>query len=181
MKKILPLFIIMMAVSSCGVAENYLDRIRDIGISKEKNLGHEIVDAANIYVGMNERQNRALLRDFMNVDPVQTEWCAAFINSVLHDSGLPGSEYVHDNPLLARSFMSWGEEVIGKPQTGDIVVFPRGNNRWQGHVGFFVVSFYENGKEYYVILGGNQNDEVSYEAYESKRAIAIRRWPQGSY
>jgi hypothetical protein len=40
-----------------------------------------------------------------------------------------------------------------------------------------MASYYENGREYYVILGGNQNDEVSYEAYEARMAIAIRRWP----
>jgi hypothetical protein len=97
--------------------------------------------------------------------------------AVLAAVNLPGSELFNDNPLLARSFMSWGEEVIGKPQPGDIVVFPRGNQGWQGHVGFFMASYYEGGKEYYVILGGNQNDEVSYEAYEARRAIAIRRWP----
>jgi uncharacterized protein (TIGR02594 family) len=181
MKKILSLFIIMMAVSSCSIAENYVDRIKDIGFTKEEEVGNAVYDVADLYVGMNEREHRKILREFMGIDPVQTEWCAAFVNSVLHDVNLPGSEYVHDNPLLARSFMSWGEEVIGKPQTGDIVVFPRGRNRWQGHVGFFVVAFQENGKEYYIILGGNQNDEVSYEAYEANRAIAIRRWPQVSY
>lgn len=177
MKKILSLFIIMMAMSSCSVAESYLNKIRDVEVTAEEALGYKIADTADIYVGMNERQDRVFLRQFMGVDPVQTEWCAAFINSVLHQVGLPGSESVHEHPLLARSFKSWGEEVVGKPQTGDIVVFPRGRNRWQGHVGFFVVSFKENGKEYYIILGGNQNDEVSYEAYEADRAIAIRRWP----
>lgn len=181
MKKIPSLFIIMITVSSCSVAEIYIDKMRDIGVTKGEKLGYEVVDIADFYVGMNERQNRKVLREFMSVDPVRTEWCAAFVNSVLREANLPGSEHVHDNPLLARSFVTWGEEVIDEPKTGDIVVFPRGNNRWQGHVGFFVVSFQENGKEYYVILGGNQNDEVSYEAYEANRAIAIRRWPQGSY
>jgi uncharacterized protein (TIGR02594 family) len=126
---------------------------------------------------MHERNDRRTLREFVGVDPVSTEWCAAFVNSVLNEAGLPGSDIYHDNPLLARSFMMWGEEVIDDPQPGDIVVFPRGNQGWQGHVGFFMASYYEDGKEYYVILGGNQNDEVSYEAYESRRAVAIRRWP----
>lgn len=170
---ILLLFITAMFASSCSNLKNFLD----MEATEEELLGYEILDIADVYTGMNERQNRRVLREFMGVDPVRTEWCAAFINSVLHEAELPGSESVHDNPLLARSFLTWGEEVTDEPKTGDIVVFPRGNNRWQGHVGFFVVSFQENGKEYYVILGGNQNGEVSYEAYEARRAIAIRRWP----
>lgn len=180
MKNILSLFIIMMVSSSCS-ASNYISNIRDAILVENTPadvlLGYEIVDVGDIYVGMNERKDRRTLRQFVGVDPVSTEWCAAFVNSVLYEVGLPGSDIYHDNPLLARSFMTWGEEVIGEPQVGDIVVFPRGNNGWQGHVGFFMASFKENGREYYVILGGNQNDEVSYEAYDSRRAIAIRRWP----
>jgi uncharacterized protein (TIGR02594 family) len=183
MKKTIPLFIIMMVVSSCG--GTYIDNIRDVIYSdntpKDVLLGYEIVDVADIYVGMHERRDRQTLRQFIGVDPVSTEWCAAFINSVLREVNLPGSDFYHDNPLLARSFLTWGEEVIGKPQTGDIVVFRRGNQGWQGHVGFFMASYRENGREYYVILGGNQNNEVSYEAYEAKRAIAIRRWPTYDY
>lgn len=177
MKNIVSLFIIMMAVSSCSVAENVLDRIHDDEVVPQEQLGYDIVDVGDIYVGLHERRDRAILREFMEVDPVSTEWCAAYVNSVLAQVGLPGSDVISDNPLLARSFVTWGEEVIGEPKTGDIVVFPRGGNRWQGHVGFFVVAFQENGIEYYIILGGNQNGEVSYEAYEARRAIAIRRWP----
>lgn len=168
MKKILSLFIIMMFASSCGVASN---------VTNHKDISYDIIDTADLYVGMNERSDRRTLREFVGVDPVTTEWCAAFVNSVLEKNSIPGSEFVSENPLMARSFMRWGEEVRDSPKTGDIVVFPRGGNGWQGHVGFFVVSYFENGIEYYVILGGNQNDEVSYEAYEARRAIAIRRWP----
>jgi len=82
------------------------------------------------------------------------------------------------NPLVAKSFLKWGEEVEDEPRVGDVVVFPRGRRAWQGHVGFFVTSYLdEEGKLYYVILGGNQNNTVSYKVYEERKAISVRRWP----
>lgn len=168
MKNIISLFIIMMIASSCGTQYNYISY---------ETFGNNIVDTADLYIGMHERTNRRDLRKFVGVDPVSTEWCAAFVNSVLEKNSVPGSELVSENPLMARSFMNWGEDARDDPKTGDIVVFPRGGNNWQGHVGFFVISYFENDVEYYIILGGNQNDEVSYEAYEAKKAIAVRRWP----
>ena len=177
MKKILSLFIMIILTSSCSTATTYISELRNDVLEKTEDVGTQIIDVADIYVGMHEKTNRQTLKEFVGVDPVITEWCSAFVNSVLNELGLPGSEIVSEYPLMARSFMGWGEEVIGKPKAGDVIVFPRGGNNWQGHVGFFVVSFKENGKEYYIILGGNQNNEVSYETYESKRAIAIRRWP----
>ena len=55
---------------------------------------------------------------------------------------------------------------------GDIVVFPRGNKGWQGHVGFYV-GRHASGK--WVILGGNQSNSVRYDLYDPKKALGIRR------
>ena len=66
-----------------------------------------IISRANAYVGMSERKNRKELRSLINVDPVSTEWCAAFVNSILELENIEGSGTVHHNPLLARSFLSW--------------------------------------------------------------------------
>jgi cell wall-associated NlpC family hydrolase len=75
---------------------------------------------------------------------------------------------------MARSFLYWGESVEPELiQRGDLVVFPRGNSGWQGHVGFFVEE--RNGQ--WVILGGNQNNEVRYDLYSPRRALGIRRYP----
>ena len=135
-----------------------------------------ITDIAVYFVGYDERKHRAALRDLMNVDPVRTEWCAAFVNAILHLEGLPGSESVSDAPLMARSFLRWGESVLREDiQRGDIVIFPRGREGWQGHVGFYIETVYEDGVEYWSILGGNQDNTVSYELYNPKRAIGIRR------
>lgn len=126
------------------------------------------------YVGLTERTDRQELKDYTGVDPVRTEWCAAFVNAVLEETGIEGSASVSDYPLTARSFLQWGTEVT-TPEPGDIVVFPRGNSSWQGHVGFYLKTQQINGVDYYLILGGNQNNKVSIVPYRAKRALGIRR------
>jgi uncharacterized protein (TIGR02594 family) len=137
------------------------------------------VTIATQYIGLEERQNRKELKELTGVDPVRTEWCAAFVNAILELEGIPGSESVSDNPLMARSFLDWGTRVEKVDvQKGDIVVFPRGNQGWQGHVGFYVQTQVHNGKEYWLILGGNQDNKVRYDLYPANRVIGIRRFVQ---
>ena len=131
------------------------------------------VTTAQEYIGLSERQNRSELRELVGVDPVRTEWCAAFVNAILELEGIPGSSSVSENPLMARSFLSWGEPVQAvNIRKGDIVVFPRGREGWKGHVGFFVQE--QNGQ--WVILGGNQSNQVRYDLYNPSKALGIRRW-----
>ena len=139
------------------------------------------VVTAQEYIGLSERQDRAELRELTGVDPIRTEWCAAFVNAVLEIDGIPGSDTVSANPLMARSFLTWGNRVEKSDITrGDIVVFPRGNQGWQGHVGFYVETRIKNGREYWVILGGNQSNQVRYDLYPANRALGIRRWPEAN-
>ena len=140
------------------------------------NAPEHIQTALNKY-GFNEYQHRTVLREYVGVDPKRTEWCAAFVNAVLNESGIPGSESVSNVPLMARSFLTWGE-TIQDPKAGDLVVFPRGKVGWQGHVGFYVGSIYRNNVEYYRILGGNQNNSVNIEIYPASKALGIRRAPE---
>ena len=136
------------------------------------------VITAQPYVGLEERQHRSEIRELVGVDPVRTEWCAAFVNAILEMDGIPGSGSVSDYPLTARSFLLWGEPVDrSNIQRGDIVVFPRGNAGWQGHVGFYVETQIVDGEEFWVILGGNQSNQVRYDLYSPNRARGIRRWP----
>jgi len=134
------------------------------------------IRTAREYLKLDENKNRTELEDFLGVDPVRYEWCAAFVNAVLAVNGVPGSESVSDHPLMARSFLSWGQKITD-PKRGDIVVFPRGNQGWQGHVGFYISTYWSAGIKYYIILGGNQDDKVSYDAYPAHRALSIRRHP----
>jgi len=125
------------------------------------------------YLKYNEYSQRQELRELLDVDPVVTEWCAAFVNEILAKNGIPGSESVSNVPLMARSFLKWGEPVA-TPAIGDIVVFPRGNSGWKGHVGFYMGSLVQDDIEWYLILGGNQDNEVNMTYYRASKAIGIR-------
>ena len=134
------------------------------------------VVTAQPYIGLEERKNRTEIKALTGVDPVRVEWCAAFVNAVLELDGIPGSDTVSEYPLTARSFLQWGTTVDRNLVTrGDVVVFPRGNVSWQGHVGFYVETQSHRGRDYWVILGGNQDNTVSYQLYDPRRAIAVRR------
>lgn len=141
--------------------------------SCKTNFDNPTTTAQN-FIGLNEHQNRTVLKHLVGVDPVRVEWCAAFVNAILQISDIPNLYDIQTvNPLAARNFLEWGEAI--KPediQLGDIVIFPRGDNNWQGHVGFFV----EEQEGRWVILGGNQANSVRYDFYKPSRALGIRRW-----
>lgn len=135
----------------------------------------DVMIVAESMVGLNEKDHRRELKYLLGVDPVRYEWCAAFVNSILNLYSIPGSESVSEHPLLARSFLDWGIQVTD-PIKGDIVIFPRGKQGWQGHVGFYVRSEIIDGEENWIILGGNQDSTVSYKAYPSRKALGVRRY-----
>ena len=140
------------------------------------NINQRLLSLSSSYIGLKEKENRAELTELLDVDPVRTEWCAAFINAMLKKLNVEQSGTVHDDALLARSFLLWGQTISRHNiQPGDIVVFPRGTSGWQGHVGIFHESVRRNGKTVWVILGGNQKDSVSYMYFRPNYAIGIRR------
>lgn len=136
-------------------------------------VASDVVDTAEEFYGYTERSNRRELAALMDVDPVSVQWCAAFVNAVLDNHDIPGSDTVSQHPLVARSFLSWGV-AVDEPQPGDIAIFPRGQ-AWQGHVGFYVSTVYRDGEKWYWILGGNQDNSVSYKLYPARQTIGIRR------
>ena len=127
-------------------------------------------------IGLDERIDRQTIKEYTGVDPVRTEWCAAFINAVLEESGIP-SNNDHKYPLTARAFLDWGSKVSKEDiRPGDIVIFPRGNQGWQGHVGFYLETIIIGDVTYYSILGGNQSNKVSIELYKKSSVLGIRRY-----
>jgi uncharacterized protein (TIGR02594 family) len=127
------------------------------------------------YIGYTESTHRQELKELTGVDPKRTEWCAAFVNAVLEESGIKSNKD-HKYPLTARAFLDWGQPVSkNNIKAGDIVVFPRGNQGWQGHVGFYLRTQVINNVEYYWILGGNQSNKVSIVLYKANKALGIRR------
>ena len=131
---------------------------------------------AHEYIGLHEYRQRQELKELLDVDPVRTEWCAAFVNAILELDDIPNLHDIESTaPLMARSFLSWGIPVAPENiKRGDVVIFPRGNQGWQGHVGFYYGKT-DSGK--WVILGGNQANQVRYDLYNPSRAIGIRRYP----
>lgn len=93
-------------------------------------------------------------------------WCAAFAGAMLVRAGLSSTK-----SLLARSYLSWGAE-IGEARFGAITVLTRGDDPGAGHVGFFVGA----SKDKLFLLGGNQSDGVTVEAFDSARLLGYR-WP----
>jgi uncharacterized protein (TIGR02594 family) len=170
--KIIPILLIASAIASCSPASNWITPILETKDLRLK-TDNPAFKAAN-YLGYTERTHRAELKELTGVDPVRTEWCAAFINAVLEESGITSNNN-HKYPLTARAFLDWGMSVSKEDiKPGDIVVFPRGTQGWQGHVGFYLRSTDINGVEYYYILGGNQSNKVSIELYRASRALGIR-------
>lgn len=167
---------VLMAITGCTDAQTYMVTLPQLRDDTPIHIGkNEPALTAMNYYGYNEYTHRTELKTYLGVDPVQTQWCAAFVNSVLEESGIPSNKD-HDYPLTARAYLDWGMRIEPTDiQAGDIVVFPRGNVSWQGHVGFYLRTIERNGKDYYLILGGNQNNKVSVEFYPANKAIGIRR------
>lgn len=113
--------------------------------------------------------SKELGRGFSWINDDETAWCSVFINWVAMKAGLERS-----NRANARSWLNVGEE-IEYPKTGDIVIFKRGNNPKQGHVGIYI-----NKTDKYVrVLGGNQSNRVQIsENYKLSSVIGYRRLKQ---
>ena len=90
------------------------------------------------------------LPQFDDDDP----WCTAFLGASLKRSGCAYNHKRGD----ARSYLDYGIK-IDEPEMGAIVIMWRESpNSWKGHVGF-VTGWTDT---HVTILGGNQNDSVSY-------------------
>lgn len=133
----------------------------------------DIIEFAEDMLGLTEQHDFAALSAFFlhyggfRLDPREVPWCAAFVNSVLGEAEVHGT-----SSLAARSFLRWGKEITD-PEMGDIVVLKRGNNTWQGHVGFFYGAR-EDAPGFIKILGGNQGDSVVVHFYDEKDVLGYR-------
>ncbi len=96
----------------------------------------------------------------------EVAWCAAFVGACLERVG-----YASTRSLLARSYLDWGAALDG-PKLGAVAVLSRGNDPGQGHVGFVVGV---SGNQL-ILLGGNQDDAVTVQAFDASRLLGLR-WP----
>lgn len=138
------------------------------------------IELAQNLIGMDEKnpEHAQILSSFIKensgieINPANTAWCAAFVGGVIGANGGEGT-----GKLNARSYLEWGE-AVAEPKEGDVVVFSRGDpNGWQGHVGFF--KGYDD-KGNILVLGGNQGNKVSIQAYPRERFLGARRAPAQS-
>ena len=125
------------------------------------------LDEARKYEGLEEVRDKAKLQALIKFDPASQPWCAAFVNAIEKACGRKGTGL-----LNARSYLNYGAGVrFDDRQPGDIIVFTRGGNTWQGHV-----SYYVSDKLGYVkVIGGNQDNKVCEKLYEVGRILGIRR------
>lgn len=101
------------------------------------------------------------------VEHDEVAWCAAFVGYCLEAAGLGSTR-----ALNARSYLTFGVGVkLEDAREGDIAIFSRGKEAWQGHVAFFVSATGTDVK----VLGGNQNDAVTIASYPLSRLLGIRR------
>lgn len=133
--------------------------------------GGDTIAIASRFMGMTEDADKAELSAYiktggLSLNPDNTAWCAAFVGAVLAEAGLKGT-----GAPDAKSYLQWGVKTE-TPERGDIVVLWRGSrDSWTGHVGFFN-GFAPDGN--ILILGGNQNDQVSVESFHRSRLLGYR-------
>ena len=67
----------VLLLAACGKREpSYLPR---------PPVTQTLTHKAYYYIGLNEQRDRVLIKEIMGIDPVITEWCAAFINMILFE------------------------------------------------------------------------------------------------
>ena len=99
----------------------------------------------------------------------EVAWCAAFVGACLERSGLQSTR-----SLLARSYLDWGEP-LKQARFGAIAVLSRGSDPGHGHVGFVIGATTDK----IFLLGGNQQNAVSVQSFETGRLLGMR-WPVGA-
>ena len=103
--------------------------------------------------------------------PDATPWCSSFANGVCWLLRLPRSK-----SAAARSWLTVGRPVlIGEAVVGwDVVVLSRGAAP-AGHVGFFAGV----DRDHVHVLGGNQGDAVTVQAFDLATVLGVCRLREG--
>lgn len=149
---------------------------------EEKYPNPDWMPIANQYVGVNEKDNPATIKEFHSKGGGssswggETPWCASFVGFSLKGAGVSGS-----GSALARSYVNWGKSVsVDSIPYGAIVVVKGSRGPSSGHVFFCVQDLGDSIKG----LGGNQSSksfdnggEVSISTFKKSNIVAVR-WPK---
>lgn len=96
----------------------------------------------------------------------EVPWCSAFVNWCLRAVGIAGT-----NSAAARSWLHWGR--VSVPMAGAIAIMH--SIKGQNHVAFYLAETADS----YVLLGGNQHDEVRKSRYfKAVWSPLGYRWPR---
>lgn len=100
----------------------------------------------------------------------EVPWCSSLLNLWCWLLGLPRS-----SSAAARSWLTEGVSVpLEAAEPGwDIVVLSRGANPAQGHVGVF--EDFDRLHRRVRVIGGNQSNGVTVEAFNAHRVLDVRR------
>lgn len=100
--------------------------------------------------------------------PDEVPWCSSFMNALAFMLQLPRSK-----SAAARSWLHVGTLIdLGEAEPGnDVVVFSRGDNPAQGHVGLYA----GHDASAVSVLGGNQGNAVSVQRFPRTRLLQVRR------
>ena len=120
------------------------------------------------------RDNTRVVRYYADVGHPQVDndevaWCAAFLGACLERADIGSTR-----SLMARSYLDWGQRA-DEPRYGAVAVLSRGSDPTLGHVGFLIGETPAD----IILLGGNQNDSVSVQAFPRARLLGLR-WPLAS-
>lgn len=130
-----------------------------------ENPAGNAIDMALKMQGVHEVTDRRMIMDYLktggqNLDPSQTAWCAAFVNSTLQQQGIKGT-----GSFVATSFSEWGNRVNPADVIkGDVLVQHRGRRAGAtgGHVGMATGrTKMVNGEMFIEMVGGNQASSTS--------------------
>jgi uncharacterized protein (TIGR02594 family) len=100
------------------------------------------------------------------IEDDETAWCAAFLGACLERAGIASTR-----SLMARSYLSWGEP-LHEFRPGAVAVLSRTADPALGHAGFLIGETAGS----IILLGGNQSDAVTVEAFPRSRLLGLR-WP----
>lgn len=100
-------------------------------------------------------------------------WCSSFVNWCLRQAGIDGTR-----SAAAISWLSWGRASNARQGAVALIYNPSARNtrlsRSGNHVGFLV----QETATHFILLGGNQGDQVRVSRYPKTRwRLRAYRWP----
>lgn len=150
-------------------------------------------DVAKEYIGLQEHRDRDKLMELFKMAKIMNPeypnevfdpdgmdkhglpWCAVWVTFCERDVLGPSVRVRY----TAREFLDYGEDIgkdLTKAKEGDILIFSRGNNTYEGHVTYYTgIQVLNSGTPLARCLGGNQNDSVSIAFHRIDTLLGIRR------